>query len=197
MTTPESRSTTEIAMSDFLPGWEFTDSQIVKSLSLEKSVERAIKLLQVHEPPEGYWLAFSGGKDSCVIKELAKMSGVEFESNYTNTTIDPPELVRFIKSEHPDVKWVQAPHGNMFHRIATRIGPPPTRSMRWCCDEYKEYAAKDRIKIFGVRAEESAARAHRWKEVSLGLRGYAAVCPIVYWTKDKLFAFIAERKIRI
>lgn len=31
-------------------------------------VETAIKRLQTFEPPEGYYLAFSGGKDSIVIK---------------------------------------------------------------------------------------------------------------------------------
>ena len=38
-------------------------------------VETAIKRFQTFEPPEGYYLAFSGGKDSCVIKALADMRG--------------------------------------------------------------------------------------------------------------------------
>jgi phosphoadenosine phosphosulfate reductase len=37
-------------------------------------VAKAIELIKHYEPPEGYYLAFSGGKDSCVIKELAKMA---------------------------------------------------------------------------------------------------------------------------
>ena len=33
-------------------------------------VAAAIELLQKHEPPEGYYVAFSGGKDSVVILEV-------------------------------------------------------------------------------------------------------------------------------
>ena len=36
-------------------------------------VEVAIKRFQTFEPPDRYFLAFSGGKDSCVIKALADM----------------------------------------------------------------------------------------------------------------------------
>ena len=34
-------------------------------------VENSIRWLKSFEPPEGYFLAFSGGKDSCVLKALA------------------------------------------------------------------------------------------------------------------------------
>ena len=45
---------------------------------------------------------FSGGKDSCVILALAKMAGINYEAHYNVTSVDPPELVRFIKREYPD-----------------------------------------------------------------------------------------------
>ena len=38
-------------------------------------VQQAIDLLREHEPPEGYYLCFSGGKDSVVILSLAKQGG--------------------------------------------------------------------------------------------------------------------------
>ena len=44
-------------------------------------VETAIERLRAYEPPEGYWLAFSGGKDSVVIKALADMAGVKYEDD--------------------------------------------------------------------------------------------------------------------
>ena len=61
-------------------------------------VETAIERLKAFEPPEGYWLAFSGGKDSVVVKALADMAGVKYEAHYQNTSVDPPELVQFIKT---------------------------------------------------------------------------------------------------
>lgn len=165
----------------------------------------AIKILRDHEPPEGYYLAFSGGKDSCVIKALAIMAGVKFEAWYNNTTIDPPELVRFVKREHPDVRW-NNPLGilekggplvtiNMMHRVATAPKVAPTRLGRWCCSEYKEGGGKGRTKIFGVRAAESRARARRWKEWAEDLNGDPVVCPIVFWSDEDVWGFIRSNSV--
>lgn len=62
----------------------------------QDKVQVAIERFENFEPPEGYFLAFSGGKDSSVILALAKMAGVKFDAHYTLTSVDPPELVRFI-----------------------------------------------------------------------------------------------------
>lgn len=78
-------------MTDLFPE-TLTSRHVVSELPMECRVDRAIDLLRMHEPSEGYWLAFSGGKDSIVIKKLAQLSGVKFEARYSNTTIDPPEL---------------------------------------------------------------------------------------------------------
>ena len=42
---------------------------------LERKVENAIKRLQTFEPPEGYYVAFSGGKDSQCVYHLCKLGG--------------------------------------------------------------------------------------------------------------------------
>lgn len=65
-------------------------------------VEKAIKRIQLYEPEEGYYLCFSGGKDSCVIKALADMAGVKYDAHYSVSSVDPPELVRFIKDNYPE-----------------------------------------------------------------------------------------------
>ena len=66
---------------------------------LQEKIDRAIEVLRENEPKDGkgYALAFSGGKDSCVIKQLAMEAGVKFNAFYSMTTIDPPELVCFIR----------------------------------------------------------------------------------------------------
>ena len=66
---------------------------------------KAIDLLLDHCPLEGYYVAFSGGKDSTVILDLVKRSGCKFDAHYSVTTVDPPELVQFIKREHPEVAF--------------------------------------------------------------------------------------------
>lgn len=68
---------------------------------LKEKVDRAIRLFQTFEEmalrmsQKGYYLAFSGGKDSVVIYRLAQMAGIRFEAHYHLTTVDPPELVQF------------------------------------------------------------------------------------------------------
>ena len=64
---------------------------------LEVSIERIKQI----EPRGGSWyLAFSGGKDSCVIKALCDMAGVKYDAHYHVSSVDPPELIRFIKKYH-------------------------------------------------------------------------------------------------
>jgi len=160
----------------------------------EDKVARAIKLLQDCCPPQGYYLAFSGGKDSCVIKHLAQVAGVKFDAHYSQTTIDPPELVRFIKQYHPEVGW-NRPAMNMWTMVATAPKTPPTRRCRWCCAVYKEREGDKRVKVLGVRAAESPSRAKRWREVTTDQRNGMVVCPIVLWTDEELWAYIRGNNI--
>lgn len=167
----------------------------VRLSSIPEITKRAIAILRENEPDDGYHLSFSGGKDSCVIKELATMAGVKFDAVYSNTTIDPPELVRFIKKHHSDVAWNNSGRGNMMHRVATRPGMPPTRGGRWCCQEYKEYAGRGRTSIFGVRADESPRRKKLWREVTETTWGDTAICPIVYWSDEQVWGFIRSNNV--
>lgn len=106
-------------------------------------VQIAIDRLKAFEPPEGYYLAFSGGKDSQCIYHLAKMAGVRFEAAYSVTGVDPPELMRFIQKHYPDVKWDHHEEQNggkpltMWGLIASHT-IPPTRQARYCCSALKE-----------------------------------------------------------
>ena len=153
-------------------------------------VKDSIKLLQKHEPEEGYYLAFSGGKDSVVIKHLALLAGVRFSAAYSNTTIDPPELVRYIRSDHPDVSFVNPI--KPFVMMLKEKGFPQ-RQRRWCCEHYKEIGGDDMYVITGIRAAESARRAKR-KQVepdSLG-RKKGFVHPIMHWSDDDVWEFISE-----
>ena len=125
-------------------------------------VEKAIMRLQSYEPPEGYYLCFSGGKDSVVIKALADMAKVKYNAYYRVTSVDPPELVHFIKEKHPDVifEYPRDKGGNritMWNLIPQKK-MPPTRLARYCCAYLKESGGGGRLKITGVRWAESNRR---------------------------------------
>jgi phosphoadenosine phosphosulfate reductase len=119
-------------------------------------VKIAIDRLQAFEPPEGYYLAFSGGKDSQCIYHLAKEAGVKFDAHYNLTTADPPELVWFIKKNYPDAS-IDRPKETMWKLIPRKL-MPPTRLARYCCQELKEGGGEGRIVVTGVRWAESVRR---------------------------------------
>lgn len=181
-------------------------------------VATAIGWLRAFEPEDGYWLAFSGGKDSVVIKKLAKMAGVKFEGHYSLTSVDPPELVRFILDEHPDI-IVDRPKESMWQLIV-RAGSPPMRMSRYCCSELKESGGIGRVTITGVRWAESVRRKANKNLVNIGdkkrrselvynddnddARRSVESCyrtkktmvnPIIDWTDEDVWQFIREENI--
>lgn len=133
-------------------------------------VDKAIMRLQTYEPPEGYYLCFSGGKDSCVIKALADMAGVKYDAHYSISSVDPPELVRFIKDVYPDVIMEHArdKDGNIvtMWNLIPKHTMPPTRIARYCCAYLKENGGKGRLKVTGVRWDESVRRKKSHSEVT-------------------------------
>lgn len=133
-------------------------------------VEKAIKRIQLYEPPEGYYLCFSGGKDSCVIKALADMAGVKYDAHYSISSCDPPELVRFIKDQHPDVSLDHPRYSDgsvvTMWNLIPKKSMPPTRIVRYCCKYLKETGGKGRLKITGVRWDESVNRRKNQSEVT-------------------------------
>lgn len=139
----------------------------------DDKVQKAIERLKAFEPPEGYYVAFSGGKDSQCIYHLCKMAGVKFDAHYSVTSVDPPELMRFLKKQYPDVIWDYHywddgkpehyfPDGRpkqltMWSLIADHT-IPPTRQVRYCCSALKETGGAGRLVVTGVRWAESARR---------------------------------------
>lgn len=111
---------------------------------LDEKIQMAIDLIRTFElqalalSQEGYYVCFSGGKDSIVLAKLYEMAGVRHTLNYNNVTIDPPELVKFIKARYPDVIWHNSGKGSLPMHMKEKSCGPPTRMSRWCCEIYKE-----------------------------------------------------------
>lgn len=140
-------------------------------LELEK---KAIERLKAFEPDEGYYLAFSGGKDSVICKALLDMANAKFDATYRVTSVDPPELVRFIKGQHPDVirevpRDKEGKPITMWNLIPRKL-MPPTRLVRYCCSELKESGGDGRMVVTGVRWAESTNRKNGYAIVTVPVK---------------------------
>lgn len=163
---------------------------------LEEKIEKAIAMIREFElmalqlSPDGYYVAFSGGKDSIVMERLFRMAGVRYQAWYNNVTIDPPELVYFIRDHYPEVQW-NNPGKHLIRMMYEDCKGPPTRIARWCCEHYKEQGGKDCFRAIGVRAEESPRRKGMRTTVARDKKsGNPILCPILYWTDDDIWTFI-------
>lgn len=107
---------------------------------------------------------YSGGKDSDVILQLAKESGVPFRVTHNLTTADPPDNVYYIRrvfaalrEEGIDCR-IYVPKRSLW-KIMRETLVIPSRVMRVCCSELKERKMPDAPYIVtGVRWAESAGR---------------------------------------
>lgn len=154
--------------------------------NVRDKVKCSVETVQYFCPPEGYYLAYSGGKDSVVAKKILDIAGVPYDTHYNMTTVDPPQLVRFIISQfeaviydyqdgtqkHFIIKDGRLQRGdittnNVVHFSIPRLPMrklivehkiPPTRKVRYCCEELKEVSGDGRVVVTGVRAAESRNR---------------------------------------
>lgn len=145
---------------------------VSKPINFDDRLQHSIELLQKAQAmaftysEKGYYLAFSGGKDSQALYHVAKMAGVAFEAHYALTTLDPPELVRFIRSNYPDV--ITDRPQMTFAQVCLKKKALPTQRMRFCCAVLKETRGAGTVTLTGVRRQESYKRSKRNEAEKIG-----------------------------
>lgn len=191
-------------------------------MNLQTKIEYSIALLRKceqmaleYDSENGFYLAFSGGKDSQVLYHLAVMAGVKFKAHMNLTSIDPPEVIRFVKRKYPDVKLIK-PKMSIYD-MALKKHIIPTRTMRWCCAEFKEMSGAGKVTLIGIRKSESVRRSKR-EEIEIGNHKFSGnfdqfsahkekmitcvggkdkilISPIIDWTERDVWAFIHSHEI--
>ena len=175
---------------------------------IRKSEPMALRL----DPENGFHNTFSGGKDSQCLYYLVKMSGVKHKTHMNLTSVDPPEVIRFVRTQYPDVELIK-PRMSIYD-MAKKKKILPTRRFRWCCAEFKEISGIGKVTLIGIRREESARRAKRheifsqingkineepfdqWSEheekmvACVGGKDKILVSPIIYWTYRDVWEFL-------
>lgn len=178
----------------------YQDTSLVEHslFGTEDIVDKAIRELQAVAKHSSFCLRFSGGKDSVAVKHLLDLAKVPYCAKFSQTSVDPPELLKFVREEHPDVE-AERPRISMFQLIIKK-GFPPTRLCRYCCQEFKERNVCGRganlLTLTGVRKAESPKRKSRSKYETCQMdKGVEFYHPIIHWTDEQVWDFIHAEHI--
>lgn len=159
--------------------------------ALKQKMLAAKKIIKENEPPEGYYVAFSGGKDSVVLLDLVKRSKVKYEIFYNTTTIEHPETLAFVRT-FPEVNIL--PPTKNIEELIIKKGFPPLQKYRYCTSELKVKNGRDKLKLIGVRADESPRRAKLPPTKLEGKDRY--IYPIYDWTTADIWQYIGKYNLR-
>lgn len=178
------------------------------------------KILAVYEKYANkldiFHVAFSGGKDSCVLLDLCMktLPRDSFAVVFGDTMMEFPDTYDLVDEVERECKR----GGVKFYRAYSHMNPkeswvklgPPSRSLRWCCSVHK--SAPQTLKLrevigkpnytgldyVGVRAEESLARsAYVYDNYGTKQKGQHAHNSILEWTSAEIWLYIYTNNLII
>lgn len=163
-----------------------------------------------------FHVAFSGGKDSCVLLDLVKkaLPRGSFIVVFGDTGMEFPDTYDLIEK----TKAQCLEEGIPFYIAKSCFTPeeswelfgPPSRVLRWCCSVHKstpqtlklrEVTGKNNyigLDFVGVRAEESVARSqYKYENYGMKQKGQFSHNPILEWTSAEIWIYMYTNKIPI
>ena len=163
-----------------------------------------------------FHVAFSGGKDSCVLLDLVKKAlpkgsfvvvfgdtGMEFSDTYevikkTKQQCAEDEIPFYIAKSHLDPK------------ASWELFGPPSRVLRWCCSVHKSTPQTLKLRevtgnndfvgldFVGVRAQESVARStYKYENYSVKQKGQFSHNSILEWTSAEIWIYMYANDVLI
>ena len=178
-------------------------------LELEKQAIEFLRDFQSKNKDTKIALAYSGGKDSDVILNIAQKSNIKFMANFFNTSNESAQTYLHVKSSLKNVphSFINPKEG-YYQWLKRRNYFIPTALTRSCCKEYKEIPLvrfydknEPLINITGVRKHESTKRSG-YQEVMdydfyINLFGHSntpkqwvTLAPIVNWTDLDIWVYL-------
>lgn len=120
---------------------------------------KAVPLALRYDPEKGFYVGFSGGKDSQALYHMMQLCDVPMHAYFSPTSVDPPENIRFIKTHYPEVEFGKI-HESIYD-VFKQTKVLPSMRIRWCCAHFKEKGGEGKVVCTGVRKAESVRRSKR------------------------------------
>lgn len=163
-----------------------------------------------------FHVAFSGGKDSCVLLDLVKkaLPKGSFVVVFGDTGMEFPDTYEVIKKTKQQCAKDEIPFyiskSHLNPKESWKLFGPPSRVLRWCCSVHKstpqilklrEITGKEDCKglaFVGVRAQESANRAeYEYFSDGKKIKGQFSHNSILEWTSAEVWLYIYANNILI
>ncbi|MGV8027423.1 MAG: phosphoadenosine phosphosulfate reductase family protein [Anaerolineaceae bacterium] len=170
------------------------------------------KILAIYEKYQSridlFHIAFSGGKDSLVLLDLAKkaLPKGSFVVVFGDTGMEFPDTYDIVEKVHQECEREEIPFyvakSHLDPKESWKLFGPPSRVLRWCCSVHKstpqtlklrEITGKDDytgLAFVGVRSHESSTRAeYEYENYGKKQRGQYSHNPILEWTSAEVWLY--------
>ncbi len=164
---------------------------------VEDMVDDAVEFLQTNLQGKKVFVGFSGGKDSVVTARLVEMADLDHMLCYTNTGIEPPAVVKFVREKYPHCRIVR-PKESFWKMIPKRN--PPLFHAKWCCTSLKKEPSRKidiKDRVMGIRAEESLRRKDYSRIEYFKRQDYTYYYPILDWKEWQVWEFIKMQNLEV